>query len=546
MKNIKFIQTLSILLISYLFLVPAYGQKRQNPKTALLTVKAQVVNDENQPVKNAQIITGEGSIIILTNGEGVFTAKVKSTSNVMIEAIGYKPINYKLSEGTIPSVIQLEKEEIYANNSAIVNRADGSKVYQRDLVGAVGHISGKSLTTYPDLVVTNALQGKAAGLVVNNNVSGLGNNIPDLYIRGLHGKTNNEAVVVIDGIERPLADLLPEEIESIELLKDPTSKILYGARAANGVLWVTTRRGEANRRTLKITGEMGIGMVTRTPSYLNSYDYAQLYNEARANDGLDPYYSDAQSLGYQNSKGVNDLLYPNVDYYKYFLNSTNQYKKAVMELNGGNENIQYSLVGGYTYGDGIEKGIHNTTLNRFNIRGNLDIKVNDLISISTGVSGRLEIRNWGARDNSQLFSALSTLHPNEYPFTISPSDLGIAASDDSIPFFGGSSRMTRTYSSSDVRTNSLYADMFYGGTNNERYINSQNNLGLNFNLDKYLKGLSATGFITFDNYDYFKQSQTFIYPTYAVNNYINDTGVNDTIYTVEKTGFRDKPNKRRC
>lgn len=497
------------------------SRKGRQLKTTLIELNSVVVNEKGEPVKDASILTGESAVVLFTNANGEFKTKVRSNATIIVEAFGYATQQYHLSQSVFPNKVVLKKDAIFTSEAFLLTRADGSQVFQRNLVGAVGTIKGKDLMSYPDLVITNSLQGKAAGLIIRNNVSGLGNNTPSVFLRGQHTNGNSQALIVIDGIERPLEDLLPEEIEKIELLKDATSKVLYGSRAANGVLMVTTRRGEPNRRSLKITAETGLNQMTRLPQYLNSYEYAGLYNEARTNDGLVPFYSQQQLDGYQNSQGVNDLLYPNVDYHKEFLKPQTGYKKAVLELNGGNNDVKYAVVAGFTGADGIENAATASLLSRFNLRANLDVKVTDYLSLVAGVSGRMEIRSWGAKDGSQLFTALSTLRPNEYPFTIAPEDIGIPADSSGIPHFGASLRQTAN----------LYADMQYGGKTAERYANNQSNLGLNFKLDRITKGLKAGTFITFDNYDYYKESQIPVNATYAVNTYHKSNGLLDTLYT---------------
>ena len=159
-------------------------------------------------------------------------------------------------------------------------------------VGASDKLASGEFDPFPELNLTNMLQGKISGLQVRSIVHGLGNNSADLYIRGQHSKSSNTALVIIDGVERPVTDLIPEEIESIEVLKDATAKILYGARAANGVVVVTTRKGKAGEeRRYNISAEMGVTTMTRMPQWVNAWEYATLYNEACLNDGLTPYYS---------------------------------------------------------------------------------------------------------------------------------------------------------------------------------------------------------------------------------------------------------------
>lgn len=380
--------------------------------------------------------------------------------------------------------------------------------------GAADRIEGESLVSYPDLLLGNALQGRAAGLLVMPSVNGLGNGSSGFFLRGNHGMENNQAIVMVDGIERNFDELIAEEIETIELKKDPLTKIQYGPRAANGVLWVTTKRGMKNQRIIRASAEAGITRVTRLPEYIGSYQYATLYNEARRNDGLREFYTPQQLDGYRNSSGANDFLYPDADYYDEFLKKQSLYRKASVEVNGGNNQVQYALILGYTGNGGYEKVGDTPGFNRLNMRGNLDVKVTDYLSVAGGIAVQLGIRNWGSQSAENVFAALSTHRPNEYPFLIDPVKIGMPADSSGVPSFGGSMQ----------KPDNLYADMMYGGFSSERNLNSQANLGLNFTLDRIVKGLKASAYVMFDNYNYFMNGQRNTYPTYAVNPYIDENG----------------------
>ena len=512
------------LLSSWLLVFTGYAQtnkKIRQLNATIVELNSVVSDEEGNPIKDVSIITGDNAVVLHTDINGKFQTKTRSNATIIVKAFGYTAQHYSLAEKSFPEKVILKKEVLFSSEEFMLNNADGSRISQLRLVGAVGSIQGNDLLTFPDLVLTNSLQGKAAGLIIRNNVNGLGNNTPSVFIRGLHTNGASQALIVIDGIERPLEDLLPEEIESIELLKDATSKVLYGSRAANGVLMVTTRRGKSNRHSLKITTEAGLNQVTRLPQYLNAYQYANLYNEARINDGLTPFYNEQQLNGYQHSQGANDLLYPNVDNYREFLKPQTSYKKAVLEMNSGSGSVKYAVIAGFTEADGIENSANKTLLDRFNLRANLDVDVTNYLSLIAGVSGRMEIRSWGSLNGAQLFTALSTHRPNEYPLTILPEDIGIPPDSLGLPYFGAGIR----------QPSNLYADMMYGGKTSERYANNQSNLGLNFKLERITPGLTANAFITFDNYDYHMENQIPVNATYAVNTYLDANALLDTLFT---------------
>lgn len=499
--------------------------KPKKKKTALIEVKGLVTDNTGKPLSGVTVLSGEGSIINYTDANGKFALKTKADGTLLIEAFGYKDVVINLAKEQ-PTVIKLQNEDLYASERDIHERADGGKTYQRDLVGTVSKLSMENVLKYPDLQLSNALQGQAAGLIAISSDGGLGYNTSTLYVRGQHNNGTNTALVIIDGIERPIDDILPEEIESIEVLKDATAKILYGAAATNGVVLVRTKRGEAHKRIVRVGVEYGIQPSTRVPKYLDSYNYSKLFNEARINDGMNPYYTDTQLEGYRNSSGVNDVLYPNVDYYNEFLLNQNIYRKGTIEFNGGNEGVKYALVGGYTGGSGLEKVGERSALHRMNARGNLDIKITDFLTVTADVAARVELKNWGAKDGAGIFSTLSSNRPNEYPFIIPNETLSgqFTPNEDGTPFFGASTRIV----------DNLYADMVYGGDTSERYVNSQTNLGANFDFNKYVKGLTFNAYVTFDNYSYLRQELRNTYPTYAIDTYSDLDGETITRYTQMK------------
>ena len=387
-------------------------------------------------------------------------------------------------------------------------------------VGASDKLESGEFDTFPELNLTNMLQGKISGLQVRSIVHGLGNNSADLYIRGQHSKSSNTALVIIDGVERPVTDLIPEEIESIEVLKDATAKILYGARAANGVVVVTTRKGKAGEeRRYNISAEMGVTTMTRMPQWVNAWEYATLYNEACLNDGLTPYYSMEEIEGYRNSTGAFDEKYPDIDWQKELLNRASNFRKVAFDMSGGGDKVRYALVFGYTGGNGYEKGTYATQLNRLNLRGNLEFNITDFLSVSAGIAGRMEMRKWGQMSNSQIFTAASTYRPNEYPFLLSQEETGLTPSEDA-PLFGASI----------LRPTNVYAEMNYGGYTDERYTRAQTDFGVKLDLDKKVKGLRAGAYLSFDNYDYLQLSLSKKYPTYAPVSYISPSGERVTDY----------------
>ena len=233
-RYIRLIGLIFVLIVGSSLTFAQNKSKRKSAKKPLVEVVSIVTDEKGSPLKNVSIICGEGAVVLYTDAKGRFQTKVENDATVMVEALGYEDKVYKLTGSNIvPEKIVLKKEPLFLTEESLVNRADGGKTYKGNEVGATSVLENGQFGTFPDLTLTNMLQGKMLGLQVRSTVSGLGNNTPDLFIRGQHGMSENTAIVIIDGVERPAADLIPEEIERIELLKDATAKILYGARAAN-------------------------------------------------------------------------------------------------------------------------------------------------------------------------------------------------------------------------------------------------------------------------------------------------------------------------
>ena len=402
-------------------------------------------------------------------------------------------------------------------------RGDGGVTQHDETVSAISVVDVEKLESMPVINLSNALQGMASGLEVITGTGGLGFDVSSVYIRGQRTTGTNGAIFVIDGIIRDIDDFNADEIESMEVLKDATAKILYGPQAANGVVLVRTKRGRVAPRKVRVGVEYGVMQATRYPKFLGTADYVNLYNEACANDGIGAYYSAADIDGYKNSTGENDLFYPSVDYYNRFVGNTASYRRALLEMVGGNKRAQYAVNVGYVGGTGVEKIGPNSDVNRLNIRANLDINVTDFLSIEADMAARLEKKDWGAQDNGAFFQLLSTLRPNEYPFTINPNDLKderIENRDDIVV----DEEVTMIFGTSARKTTNLYSDMSVGGTTSQRSISAQNNLGAKFDLKDWAEGLKAEAFITFDNYTILRQELRNSYPTYAVFKYLDDTG----------------------
>lgn len=360
----------------------------------------------------------------------------------------------------------------------------------REVVGAISTIGEDIISKSNQMNVLNILSGKAPGLNVSQVPAEPGRSATILNIRGLsRSTTDNAPLIIIDGIERPLEDLTPEEIESITVLKDATSKILYGPKAVNGVLLVKTKRGIKYKRERQFNIEFGAQLPVRMPEYLNSADYATMYNQARFNDGLSPYYTQADIDGYRMK--TNSILYPDVDFHKLCLNDHMSYRKAIAQFRGGNEAAQYYVNATYASYGGYEAIGNSNTSNKFNLRVNLDYKVNDWLKAFVDIAGQMEFYTTNYMLADELFFRLSSHRPNAYPVRFSDPE------NSETEIYGAMENANLASSRENI-----YAEMLLGGSKENTVRKGQTNIGLDLSLDRYVKGLSAKAYVTFDVYNY--------------------------------------------
>ena len=196
-----------------------------------------------------------------------------------------------------------------------------------------------------------------------------------------------DALVLIDGVPRSLNDVTSSEIAQITFLKGANAVVLYGSRAANGVILITTKRGKAGTHWSSVRANAGINVPIAYPKYLGSADFMKYYNQASANDGLAPLYDDATISNYATQS--NPYRYPDVNYYSsdYLRKLFNRYS-ANAQFSGGNERARfYASVGFQNQNSLLKIGEgNNETNNRLNVRGNIDLKINDYISTYVNVS----------------------------------------------------------------------------------------------------------------------------------------------------------------
>ncbi|WP_397364533.1 SusC/RagA family TonB-linked outer membrane protein [Olleya sp. R77988] len=482
---------------------------------------ATVVDEQGNAIEGADVFSPSG-IKASSDINGQFKIKLRDDDeSVVLEKKGY--ISAIINTPDITGNITMKKSPFLASQDDEINMGVATK-YRRNIVGAVSSINTQDRLTYDNTqYVRDYINGLQLGVRGSDNIRGIGN-----------------VVFVIDGvIGRDPNILNMEEVEQITVLKDANSVALYGSQGKNGVIVINTKRGKANKKEVNVNIRSGFRLPTALPNYLSSAAYMTLFNEARNNDGLDNFYDNETILN--TLSGSNKFKYPDVDLYsREYVQSFVNFTNIITEFSGGNDKNQYYVNMGFNREDAwvdINEDINSGT-NRFNVRGNLDFKINDWITSSLDGIAVVSTTK-GSRAN--LLSAATTLRPNAYsPFL--PVDL----IDTSDPTVAGQLLAANTFngnllgSTQQFGSDAPIALAIAGGYQNTVFRSTQFNNSINFDLDRVTKGLSAKTYVSFDFYDSYNLTVNNDFATYEPiweDNSI--TGIN--VYGVDEKDLTQTP-----
>ncbi len=298
------------------------------------------------------------------------------------------------------------------------------KQEERIITGAISTRKGVDLRKAFTNNISNTFYGRFAGLTVNQGGNEPGANSAAPYVRGVNtfGSNSSQApVVMIDGFLGDYSQLVPEEIEEISVLKDASALAVYGMRGANGVILVTTKKGRAQPLSVDFSAQYGYQQATALPKFLDAYNYASLYNEALANDGKTPLYSQADLTAYQT--GSDPVFHPNVNWYKQIFRDKAPLSNYNLSFTGGNNTVRFfttlnALTTGGLYknfGDDFAES-SNAKYNRYNFRTNVDVTLNKSLTAQLNIGGSVEEkRNPGDLYTNNTLALVDRLAPNAFP-----------------------------------------------------------------------------------------------------------------------------------
>ena len=390
-----------------------------------------VVSDASGPLPGVSIVVAGTTQGAQTDFDGMYTIEVADESSVLV----YSYIGYLTQRQTVGSntSIDVTMQEDVQNLDEVVVVGYGTQK-KATLTGSVSSVGGETLEKSSSPNLGAALSGKVAGLFVDTGSAIPGSDTPAIRVRGTSTFNNSGALVVIDGIpdrEGGIARINPADIESISVLKDASAAI-YGARAANGVILVTTKRGKVGAPTVKFNSTVGTQSFTQTPDMLKGAEYMDLvnvlnvyklpvgeWNTAHAGRGapytridngevVNPTFTTDRIN--QTAAGADPWLYPDTDWYDEITTKGALIARQNIQVSGGTEDVRYLASLGYLQQDvnfkGSPKGY-----NQFDLRLNLDAKISKSLSIDVGLYSRQEENLQSTRGSDGIFNDLQRQYP---------------------------------------------------------------------------------------------------------------------------------------
>lgn len=404
-KNLGIIKRMLLLLImimSFSFSGNfAYGDDLQQ-----IQVTGTVVDDNGAPLPGVNIVVKGTTIGTATDIDGKFALAVPNRDAVLVASfIGYVMKEVTVGTQTVIN-ITLVSDALALEEVVVVGYGTQKKV---NVIGSVVTISTKDLTASPTSTVGAALGGRLPGLIVSQTTGEPGRDDAELLIRGKATLGSSSVLIVVDGIPgRDLNSIEPGDIESLTVLKDASAGI-YGSRAANGVILVTTKKGTEGAARFEYDFYQGWEKPTVLPKMTDAATYAQLINEMKSYRGLAPIYTADDISKYQS--GDYPWTHPNTDWFKETFKEWTATNHHTFRVSGGSKSVRYFA----SFGTQTDNGLYKrsaTSYHRYNFKTNLDVALNENININFDVNASEEDMTFPTKSTNSIFEGLIRNFPN--------------------------------------------------------------------------------------------------------------------------------------
>ncbi|WP_154856474.1 SusC/RagA family TonB-linked outer membrane protein [Cyclobacterium xiamenense] len=336
-------------------------------------ITGKIVDANGEGIPGATVLVEGTATGTASDIDGNFSLEVPDNAVLVISYIGYESQRVEVGNQN-ELTITLSEDLSSLDEIVVVGYGTQKKV---NLTGAVSTVTSEDIVNQPVGQTSMALQGVAPGVTITQRSGQPGRDGGAIRIRGVGTLGDSNPLVMVDGVETSINNVDPNEIESISILKDASSAAIYGARAANGVVLITTKRGVEGVR-VNYNMYAGFQMPTRLPTIVGALDHMEMANEAFTNVGNDPQYSEQFLADYR--AGMPSDQYPDTDWQALTMKNSAFMQNHNVSINAGSEKAKVFGSISYLDQDGI---IPNTDFNRFNLRLNSDVNVSEKLTLST-------------------------------------------------------------------------------------------------------------------------------------------------------------------
>jgi TonB-linked SusC/RagA family outer membrane protein len=463
------------------------GSKNEPPFSKEFPVHGKVTDQKGVGLSGATITEKGTTNTTLSTSDGNFTINVKGQkATLVISYVGFTPREVSVSGSMTDLAVELISEDASLQTVIVVGYGTQKKVSS---TAAISSVKGSELAVAPVANISNSIAGRVSGVIVNANGGRPGADNSDIYIRGIgtnavdqNGKSMVAPLIVVDGVIRNnINQVDPNVIASVTVLKDAAAVAPYGIGGANGVILITTIRGNHSKPTLSFGGYYGIQQPTYTPKMLNAQDYMRLRNEAFFNDNIGDtthQYNENYINNYIQLNKQDPDLYPISDAYNTVVDKNAPMYQADLQLRGGSDHVRYFAGLGYFN----QKGLFAPTgYNRYNYNVNLDVDATKTTLVSLSINGSYELTT-----NVDASSSTDNLLRGSYKFIPIQS---LLYSNGKWGEFAG---------------NAPLGVLNSGGYNNQNTTSLLSTIAIEQQLS-FVKGLSIKGTFSYDPYNFFQK-----------------------------------------
>ncbi|GHU91228.1 SusC/RagA family TonB-linked outer membrane protein [Bacteroidia bacterium] len=415
------------------------------------------ISDKSGELPGVSIyIKNQAGVGTVSDSNGKFSIKASRGDVIVFSSIGYRNVEHFVEKGTPDLKISMVEAAVEMEE-VVVRGSFGTNQRRISSLASMSTIDSKEIQV-PATSMANILGGRMPGIITMQTSGEPGKNISEFWIRGIGTfGANSSALVLIDGLEGDLNSIDPADVESFSILKDASATAVYGVRGANGVVLVTTKRGEEGKLRLTGRANFTVAKLQRMPEYLRAYDYAQLANEARIVRSDLPLYSEAdmEVIRY----GLDKDLFPDIDWQDVVTNPVSFQQTYYLSAQGGGSVAKYFL----SLGTSNESAAYNmdpaspykanTGYNTYSYRSNLDINLTKTTKLFFGVDGYLTRKSQPGVETDNLWRAQTQYTPLLTPLRYSTGQLPSWGADVSIsPYVMLNHMGSASYQTNTVKT----------------------------------------------------------------------------------------------